>query len=505
MEFWGFLIYTILVVAIGLALPPIYFNPYEQKFVFVLGIIGIWRYSWFTINVIRATIYKKIVFKEIRKIEEEHKEELDPDHVFLLLTTFRIGTDVTIRVYKAAIEEAIKCGYNVTIIASIVEMSEERLIRKIFLEYAPPKRIKLVISRIKGTGKRDGLSVGFRVVANTPNVDLNRSVVAVIDGDSILGENVIRKCARLFAINENLGALTTDEDAILAGDDFPHKVYRQWYKLRFAQRNISMSSMSLSNRVLTLTGRMSMIRASIVAKKEFITTVQNDYIEHPILGKFKFLTGDDKSSWFDVVREGWDMLYVPDVVVYTIEEIPDRNYFKGSIVLMQRWFGNQYRTNTRALKLSPKKFNWYPWYALIDQRITMWTAPYGLFIALFGAIHWGISIFYAYIWWVLFSRLMMTYAYRLSRREILPTWPLFLYYNQIVGSFVKIYIWNHLYKQSWTRQKTKLKTEDRFIQWYRKVASDTITIIKLLFFIIIVNFLVQNITFDDLWTFLNIF
>jgi len=505
MEFWGFLIYTLIMVAIGFSLPPIYFDPYEQKLIFILGFVGIWRYSWFIINIIRAILYKKIVFKAIRQIEEEHKEELDPDHVFLLLTTFRIGTDVTIKVYKAAIEEAIKCGYNVTIIASIVEMSEERLIRKIFLEYAPPKRVKLVISRIKGTGKRDGLSVGFRVVANTPNVDLNRSVVAVIDGDSILGENVIRKCARLFAINENLGALTTDEDAILAGDDFPHKVYRQWYKLRFAQRNISMSSMSLSNRVLTLTGRMSMIRASIVSTEEFITTVQYDHIEHPILGKFKFLTGDDKSSWFDVVKEGWDMLYVPDVVVYTIEEIPDRNFFKGSVMLMHRWFGNQYRTNSRALKLSPKKFNWYPWYALIDQRVTMWTAPYGLFIAIFGAIHWGTSIFYAYIWWVLFSRLMMTYAYRLSRREILPTWPLFLYYNQIVGSFVKIYIWNHLYKQSWTRQKTKLKTEDRFIQWYRKVASDTITIIKLLFFIIIVNILVQNITFDDLWTFFNIF
>jgi len=505
MEFWGFLIYTLIVVAIGFSLPSIYFNPYEQKLIFVLGFVGIWRYSWFIINIIRATLYKKIVFKSIRQIEEEHKEELDPDHVFLLMTTFRIGTDVTIRVYKAAIEEAIKCGYNVTIIASIVEMSEERLIRKIFLEYTPPKRIKLVISRIKGTGKRDGLSVGFRVVANTTDVDLNKSVVAVIDGDSILGEEVIKKCARLFAINENLGALTTDEDAILAGDDFPHRVYRQWYKLRFAQRNISMSSMSLSNRVLTLTGRMSMIRASIVSTKEFITTVQNDNIEHPILGKFKFLTGDDKSSWFDIVKEGWDMLYIPDVVVYTIEEIPERNYFKGSIILMQRWFGNQYRTNERALKLSPKKFNWYPWYALIDQRVTMWTAPYGLFIAIFGAIHWGASILYAYIWWVLFSRLMMTYAYRLSRREILPTWPLFLYYNQILGSFVKIYIWNHLYKQSWTRQKTKLNTEDRFIQWYRKVAGDTITIIKFLFFIIIVNFLVQNITFDDLWTFLNIF
>ena len=503
MEFWYFLIYTLVVVAIGFSLPPIYFSPYEEKLIFVLGIVGIWRYSWFFINMVRAGLYKHIVFKSIRQIEEQHGEEIDPDHVFLLLTTFRIGTDVTVRVYRAAIEEAIRCGYNVTIIASIVEMSEERLIRKIFLEYAPPQRVKLVIARIKGTGKRDGLSVGFRVVANTPDVDLFRSVVAVIDGDSILGEGLIRKCARLFGFHDNLGALTTDEDAILAGNDLPHNIYRQWYKLRFAQRNVAMSSMALSNRVLTLTGRMSMIRANIVATEEFITTVQNDHIEHPILGKFKFLTGDDKSSWFDVVKGGWDMLYVPDVIVYTIEEIPDRNYFKGSIILMHRWFGNQYRTNARALKLSPEKFNWYPWYGLIDQRVTMWTAPYGLFIAFFGAFHWGADIFFAYVWWILFSRLLMTYAYRISRKEILPTWPFFLYYNQIVGSFVKIYIWDHLYKQSWTRQKTKLPTEDQFILRYRKTVADMLTLVKLLLFIIIVNFLVQNITFDELWMFFD--
>ncbi len=503
-DFWFFLIYTLVLTAMGFSLPSIYFDPYQKKLIFVLGLVGIWRYGWFFINIIRATIYKRVVFKKIRKIEESHKEEVDPEHIFLLLTTFRIGTDVTIRVYRAVIEEAIRCGYNVTIIASIVEMSEERLIRKIFLEHKPPSRVCLTISRIKGTGKRDGLSVGFRVVANASDINLEKSVVAVIDGDSILGEDLIRKCARLFGINDNLGALTTDEDAILAGDDFPHNIYRQWYKLRFAQRNISMSSMALSNRVLTLTGRMSMIRANIVATRDFIETVQDDHINHPILGKFKFLTGDDKSSWFDVVKEGWDMLYIPDVVVYTVEEIPDRNYFKGSITLMHRWFGNQYRTNTRALKLSPKTFNWYPWYGLIDQRVTMWTAPYGLFIALFGSLNWGIEIFYAYIWWVLFSRLLMTYAYRLSREEILPSWPFFLYYNQIVGSFVKIYIWNHLYKQSWTRQKTKLKTEDRFVQWYRKTAGDALTIVKFLFFIIVINILVQNITFDEIWSFFNI-
>jgi len=497
-----FSIYILILLIGAFLIPYSEFDPYQKTLIFFLTFIGIWRYSWFSLNIIRAFIYKKIKFKKIRQKEINSGDEIDPEHVFILITTFRIGTSVSVEVYRAAIKEAIQSGYNVTLIASIVEMSEERLIRKIFLELNPPERIKLVITRIKGTGKRDALAVGFRVVANAP-VNLYNSVVAVVDGDSILGEGVIRKSARLFALNEKLGAITTDEDARLDENDFITNIYRRWYKLRFAQRNITMSSLALSNRVLTLTGRMSMFRANIVADREFVETVQYDYIRHWRLGEFRFLTGDDKSSWFYVVKNGWDMLYVPDVVVYTIEEIPHRNFFIGSLMLMQRWFGNQYRTNARALKINRKILGNYAWYVLWDQRVTMFTAPYGLLIAIFGAIHWGAYIFGAYLWWVMLSRLLMTFAYRTSRVDILPSWPFFLYYNQIIGSFVKMYIWNHLYKQSWTRQKTKLLAEDKFCSWYLSVSSNSMLLLWLLFFIIIVNFLVQNITFDDLWGYLN--
>jgi len=133
----------------------------------------------------------------------------------------------------------------------------------------------------------------------------------------------------------------------------------------------------------------------------------------------------------------------------------------------------------------------------------MWTSPFGLFIAIFGSIHWGAYIFFAYLWWVMLSRLLMTFAYRTSRKDILPSWPFFLYYNQIVGSFVKIYIWNHLYKQSWTRQKTKLSAGNKFIAWYQRVSSNTMLLLQLLIFIIIINFLVYNLNFDDVWLYLN--
>jgi len=67
-----------------------------------------------------------------------------------------------------------------------------------------------------------------------------------------------------------------------------------------------------------------------------------------------------------------------------------------------------------------------------------------------------------------------------------------------------MYIWNHLYKQKWTRQGTKLDIKNKFINWYYVVSSNGTLLLLLLFFIIIINFIVQNITFDDLWGFLNI-
>jgi len=499
LKFFYFVIIILILLIGAFLLPAKFFDPYQKSLIFILGVMSVWRYGWFVLKVIRTLLYRK-EFEVIRKKEQE-SDDIDPNHIFLLVTTFRIGTSVNAKVYRSVIQEAIDSGYNTTIIASIVEIQDEELIRKMFLLLNPPKRVKLVISRIKGTGKRDALAVGFRVVANS-SVNLANSVVAVIDGDSVLTKGTIKKCSRLFGLDPKIGALTTDEDAILEGDDNSTNIYRKWYKLRFAQRNIIMSSLALSKKVLTLTGRMSMIRAQIVADKEFIETVQKDHIKHWRLGDIPFLTGDDKSSWFNVIKNGWNMLYVPDVKILTYEEIPNKNFFKGSVQLMERWYGNQYRTNERALKLPRKLLGNYVWYALFDQRVPMFTSPFGLLIAIFGAIHWGAYVFWAYLWWVLLSRILLVFAYRISREDIMPSWIFFLYYNQIVGAYVKLFIWNHLYKQRWTRQGTTLKSA-KFLNWYYVVSSNGTLLIELLSFIIISNFIVKNISFDDIWGYVN--
>ena len=90
-----------------------------------------------------------------------------------------------------------------------------------------------------------------------------------------------------------------------------------------------------------------MFRASIVTTPEFIEEVRNDQVEHWRFGKLKFLTGDDKSSCYHLMKTGWDMIYVPDVLVETVEHPPSDNFFKASTMLMFRW-SRQHASHQRA-------------------------------------------------------------------------------------------------------------------------------------------------------------
>ena len=451
------LLYLAVLVLLLVTLPEEILDPESQRFILVFGAIALWRYGWATLHFVRSLVYRHVVFPRLRA-------ELDglgaaglPDHVYLLVTTFRIATDTSVRVYRAAIEEAARCGVPATLVASVVDRADEELVRGLFRLLSPPEDVHLVVVRRPGTGKRDALASGFTAIAR---LDPPRgAVVAVIDGDSILGRGCISRCVPLFAHRREVGALTTDEDCEVSGEGLAAGLYRTWYEMRFAQRHILMSSMGLAGRVLTLTGRMSMFRAEIVIDPAFIATVQHDYIDHWRLGRFRFLTGDDKSSWYHLLKNGWEMPYVPDVVVHTVEHPPHPSFLTGATMLMVRWFGNMLRTNARALAVPATRVGLFVWWCLLDQRLSMWTSLLGLTAALTAAMLYGIELLWAYLVWIALSRFVLTLALRSARPRVSGLWPLLLYFNQIYGALVKIYILSHLNQQRWTRQRTTLATD----------------------------------------------
>jgi glycosyltransferase Alg8 len=446
-------LYVVAVAAFAAALPKEAYGAVSAGVIGTIGFLAMWRYGWGLLHFIRALIYRRSVFPRMRQASDAVVEQ-DPPHAYLLVTTFRIDSAVTTRVYKAAFKAALAAPGKATIVASVVEAGDQRLVKALFHAICGDQdKVDLVVVRIAGTGKRDALAYGFRAIARRTPAD--NDVVAVIDGDSIVPPDLVQKCAGFFQLDPDVGALTTDELSEVRGS----RIFQEWYALRFAQRHTLMSSMGLSERVLTLTGRMAMFRASIICNPEFIRQVELDYIDHWRLGRFKFLTGDDKSSWFWLLRNGYKMLYVPDIVVLTVEDPPSENFVSAAAMLMVRWFGNMLRTNSRALALGPRRIGMFPWWAILDQRMSMWTSIVGFAVAIIAGIFVSGYALLLYALWILASRYVLTLSLLASRPRVSVFYPFLLYFNQIFGSLVKVHVTFRLDRQKWTRQKTTSTTK----------------------------------------------
>ncbi|RMS42446.1 Alginate biosynthesis protein Alg8, partial [Pseudomonas coronafaciens pv. garcae] len=446
----GWLFYLSLLMGIATALPTSIFDSQSKNFIFLIGAVGIWRYSMGITHFVRGMIFLYIVYPHLRRKVRKLGSAADPSHVFLMVTSFRIDALTTAQVYNSVIREAIDCGLPTTIVCSLVEMSDELLVKSMWAKFNPPERVKLDFVRIPGTGKRDGLAYGFRAISR--HLPDSRAVVAVIDGDTVLNEGVVAKTVPWFQLFDNVGGLTTNEFCEVRGG----YIMSEWHKLRFAQRHINMCSMALSKRVLTMTGRMSVFRATVVTDPEFIADVESDSLNHWRLGTFRFLTGDDKSSWFSLMRLGYDTFYVPDAAINTVEHPPEKSFLKASRKLMYRWYGNNLRQNSRALGLGVRRLGIFTSIVLFDQRVSMWTSILGLTVAIIASFKYGGAFLLMYLLWIGMTRLILTLLLSLSGHRIGPAYPIILYYNQIVGALMKIYVFFRLDRQSWTRQDTEL-------------------------------------------------
>jgi glycosyltransferase Alg8 len=447
---WAHAAYVLGVAACALALPESAFHAEQKGVLIAVGLIGLWRYGWGLTHFLRSIWFRRIAFPRMRRrADAAMTAHGEIGHAYLLLTSFRIDAATTTRVYRAAFEAAKRAPNGATVVASIVEMGDQRLIRRLFqIVVGNDPAVNLVIVRIAGSGKRDALAHGFRAIADRdpgPN-----DTVSVIDGDSIVPPDLIGRCAPFFLLGPDVGALTTDEVCQVEG----REIFREWYSLRFAQRQILMCSMGLSGRVLTLTGRMSMFRARIACDPAFINHVETDYIDHWRLGRVKFLTGDDKSSWFFLLKQGHRMLYVPDVVVETIEQPPADSFVTSAAMLMVRWFGNMLRTNGRAIALGPGRIGLFTWWAILDQRVSMWTCLTGVAFAVIGTLFLNPFTVVFYLIWVLTSRYVMTLFLLSVRPRISISYPFLIFFNQVFGSIMKVYIFFRLDRQKWTRQNT---------------------------------------------------
>ena len=424
-----------------------------KQAVMLLGVIGLWRYGWAALNFARATWFLRIVHPRRQRARRiSFAAAGRPAHAFFLITSCRIDPEVSIATYRSVFRAAARAPDGATVLASVVDGADARLVETLRRDVRVTGRVvKVIVDQIAGTGKRDALARSLRLIAR--EMPGPGDILVVVDGDTQVPEDIAARAAPVFS-DPSVGALTTDEAV-----DIPEpSLFRDWFRLRFDQRQVLMCSMGLSRRVLTLTGRMSVFRAALATERSFITQIEADYVDHWRLGRVPFLTGDDKSTWFWLLKSGLRMEYLPDVQSISAERQPRRTFLGSAITLMTRWFGNMLRTNGRALALGPARTGAFTWWAILDQRVSIWTTLAGPVSVGVAAVLHTPAVLPAYAAWVMMTRYAYVTAIMAFRGRIgFPiTYPALLYFGQVGGALVKSFVLFRPDRQRWTRQDIAL-------------------------------------------------
>ena len=64
---FGLSIYLLVLIALAYQLPAEWWDAASPEYLFLIGAIGLWRYGWGAVNVVRGLIYMRIVFPRIRE------------------------------------------------------------------------------------------------------------------------------------------------------------------------------------------------------------------------------------------------------------------------------------------------------------------------------------------------------------------------------------------------------------------------------------------------------
>ncbi|MBP0496247.1 glycosyltransferase [Pararoseomonas indoligenes] len=411
----------------------------------IIGVIGLWRWSWAGVHLARMLLYRRVVFPAMRARAEQAPP---PGALHIIVTSYRIAAEMNAAVYSRLLDELEAMGVPAVIVACASDPADATLLGGLLRRRTGlAEGTVLHVLMQDGTGKRSAMAAGLRLIlAGDPRPG---SQVILMDGDTLLAPGSLSATCGILAAHRELGAVTTGNLPLVSG----HAWTREWYRLRMLQRDALMCSMSLSRRLLVLTGRFSVFRAEVVRDPDFLRRVESDTVTHWRLGSLRLVTGDDKSTWFSTLSQGWRMAYVPDVKVFCLEELPAGGFLRATTALMTRWFGNMSRNSGRGIALGPRRLGFFAWASLLDQRVSPWTTLSGPLAVLYAAFVHDPGFVVLYLMWILATRGAWGVLVWLTSGSFHPFFPLLLYYGQISGALVKVFIFHHPDRQRWTRQK----------------------------------------------------
>lgn len=453
-------------------LPNSLWDPQLRHITYVIGILGAWRYGWWFTHAIRSTIYHRLVYPKIRaQADDNWKSGWRPRHLHFMMTTYKEDKAITDLVIDSIVTQAREVDVPTTLWLGSGDFYDEELISRRLALIAKDMDFTFTIIRQNQSGKRMAIGLVLRAM-NRAGIHKDDAIV-FMDGDAVLGPKAVINCVTMIQADSELQAVTTDEDVICYGPGW----VRRWLVMRFAQRRIAMGSHALSKKVLTLTGRMSVFRAKHITNPNLIRLLEADFLEHWLWGRFRFLSGDDKSTWYFMLLQSAKMLYVPDACVYTIEHV-EGNGMERMQQNFRRWSGNMLRNGSRALVLGPRKVGFFIWWCILDQRIAMWTMLVSPVLAFLASSLYDPNYIISYVIFIMTSRMFLSLVLYTFNREVDIAYPFILYVNQLFNAAVKVYCLFHLSKQRWSNRGDQRSAEGTgWVEIYRSYLAKYVMLI----------------------------
>src|SRR5947208_12894604 len=97
--------------ALVLTLPNNFYAPQNRRIIIVLGLLGLWRYSWWFVHFVRSQIYARYMFPPLRqKAQALWDAGWRPKRILYMITTFREVQDTTERLIASLINEVRATG-----------------------------------------------------------------------------------------------------------------------------------------------------------------------------------------------------------------------------------------------------------------------------------------------------------------------------------------------------------------------------------------------------------
>ncbi|KAH9919480.1 glycosyltransferase family 2 protein [Epithele typhae] len=401
----------------------------DQLPVFVpFGIIGFYRYLWYTIRIAASLAYQPIPL---------------PEH-----PTYVANEDVTIIVPTIDAGEEFKEAAHSWLVGrpkEILIITEEKMLQPLqeLANAVDPERIRVLT--VPFANKRLQMAHGIKHAMT--------DIIVFADDDAIWPPTLLPYVLACFE-DQQIGGVGTSQRVQAVGKRMT--VWEVLAAFRLTIRNIEIAaSTHIDGGLPCLSGRTAAYRTVVLKDPEFLHAFTHDFW----LGKYQLNSGDDKFLTRWMVSHGWGT-YVQCCKGAELLSTMKPNWRFVKQVL--RWTRNTWRSDLRSLFTERYIWTAHPYvaYTMVDKLInplTLLAGPVFVFYILYrsfipvenGGFHlpwWNVLV--SYLVWLLVTRAFKLLPHLWHRPQdviYLPAFILFGYYFAVM----KIYALFTLHETGW--------------------------------------------------------